>query len=159
VRELQIREYRPLIVPSGNFIDGGNSLTSSTTANIRNAIQIGLNCLGICADHFFAGDAGFKDLNRNSGVMFSFYAAERRGIRKAEVTIAGAGAPTLDQYWEDGPWGGENHHIDVLPLARGALRAEVGPDQAAEGTGERECVANAMGDRAVAGEAGYSGCS
>jgi hypothetical protein len=34
---------------------------------------------------------------------------ERRGIRKAAVAIAGAGALTLDQYWEDGPqftgWG------------------------------------------------------
>src|SRR5690349_14246234 len=32
--ESQIREYRLLIVPGGNFVDIGNSLTSSTTANI-----------------------------------------------------------------------------------------------------------------------------
>src|SRR5215831_14745058 len=39
--ESQIREYRLLIVPGGNFEDLGNSLTSSAAANIRNAIQNG----------------------------------------------------------------------------------------------------------------------
>ena len=107
--ESQIRGYRLLIVPGGNFIDIGNSLTSNTTANIRNAIQNGLNYLGICAGGFFAGNSGYNGLNLTSGVRFSFYAAEGRGIRKAAVAISGAGAPTLDQYWEDGPqftgWG------------------------------------------------------
>ena len=107
--ELQIREYRLLIVPGGNFIDIGNSLTTSTTANIRNAVQNGLNYLGICAGAFFAGNSGFNGLNLTSGVRFRFYAAEDRGIRKAVVPIALAGASTLDQYWEDGPqftgWG------------------------------------------------------
>ena len=107
--ESQIRGYRLLIVPGGNFIDIGNSLTSSTTANIRNAVQNGLNYLGICAGGFFAGNSGYNGLNLTSGVRFGFYAAEDRGIRKAAVAIAGAGAPTLDQYWEDGPqftgWG------------------------------------------------------
>jgi len=107
--ESQIRGYRLLIVPGGNFIDIGNSLTSNTKANIRNAVQNGLNYLGICAGGFFAGNSGYNGLNLTSGVRFSFYAAEGRGIRKAAVAIAGAGAPTLDQYWEDGPqftgWG------------------------------------------------------
>ena len=107
--ESQIREYRLLIVPGGNFVDIGNSLTSSTTANIRNAVQNGLNYLGICAGGFFAGDSPYNGLNLSSGVRFHFYAAENRGIRKAAVAIAGAGAATLDQYWEDGPeftgWG------------------------------------------------------
>ena len=107
--ESQIRGYRLLIVPGGNFINIGNSLTSSTTANIRNAVQSGLNYLGICAGAFFAGNSGYNGLNLTSGVRFSFYAAEDRGIHKAAVAIAGAGTPTLDQYWEDGPqftgWG------------------------------------------------------
>src|ERR1700704_3023859 len=51
--ELQLRGYRLLIVPGGNFIDIGNSLTSHTTANIRSAVQNGLNYLGICAGGFF----------------------------------------------------------------------------------------------------------
>jgi glutamine amidotransferase-like uncharacterized protein len=109
VGQSQIRGYRLLIVPGGNFIDIGNSLTSSTTANIRSAVQNGLNYLGICAGGFLAGNSGYNGLNLTSGVRFGFYAAEGRGIRKAAVTIAGAGAPALDQYWEDGPqftgWG------------------------------------------------------
>ena len=107
--ELQIRQYRLFIVPGGNFIDIGNSLTSGTTANIRTAVHNGLNYLGICAGGFFAGDSGYNGLNLTSGVRFGFYAAEARGIRKAAVAIAGVGTPTLDQYWEDGPqftgWG------------------------------------------------------
>ena len=87
----------------------GNSLTSSTTANIRSAIQNGLNYLGICAGAFFAGNSPYNGLNLTSGSRFGFYAAEARGIRKAAVAITVAGGQTLDQYWEDGPqltgWG------------------------------------------------------
>jgi len=107
--ESQIRGYRLLIVPGGNFIDIGKGLTSSTTSNIRTAVQNGLNYLGICAGGFFAGNSGFNGLNLTSGVRFGFYSAEDRGIRKAAVPISAAGSPTLDQYWEDGPqftgWG------------------------------------------------------
>ena len=108
--ESQIRGYRLLIVPGGNFIDIGNSLTPSTTANIRNAVQNGLNYLGICAGGFLAGHSShYNGLNLTSGVTFGFYSAENRGIRKAAVPVAVAEGPTLDQYWEDGPqftgWG------------------------------------------------------
>jgi len=107
--ESQIREYRLLIVPGGNFEHIGNRLASSTTANIRNAIHNGLNYLGICAGAFFAGNSPYNGLNLTSGSRFGFYAAEARGIRKAAVPITAAGGQTLDQYWEDGPqltgWG------------------------------------------------------
>jgi glutamine amidotransferase-like uncharacterized protein len=107
--ESRIRGYRLAIVPGGNFVDIGNSLTASTTSNVRSAVQNGLNYLGICAGAFFAGNSPYNSLNLTSGVRFGFYAAESRGIRKAVVAIAIAGAPTLDQYWEDGPeftgWG------------------------------------------------------
>jgi glutamine amidotransferase-like uncharacterized protein len=108
--ESQIRGYRLLIVPGGNFIDIGNGLTSNATASIRDAVQNGLNYLGICAGGFFAGNSGYYNgLNLTSGVRFSFYSVEARGIRKAAVAIAVAEGPTLDQYWEDGPqftgWG------------------------------------------------------
>lgn len=107
--EARIRAHRLLIVPGGNFVDIGNSLTPGTTANIRNAVRNGLNYLGICAGAFLAGNSPYNGLNLSSGVRFGFYSAESRGIRKAAVAVAVAGGPTLEQYWEDGPqlggWG------------------------------------------------------
>jgi glutamine amidotransferase-like uncharacterized protein len=107
--ESQIREYRLLIVPGGNFVKIGDSLTSNTTAHLRTAIQNGLNYLGICAGAFFAGNSPYNGLNLTSGPRFGFYAAEAQGIRKAAVAITDVGGQTLDQYWEDGPqltgWG------------------------------------------------------
>jgi len=107
--EPELRQYRLLIVPGGNFIDIGKNLSSGATANIRSAVEKGLNYLGICAGGFFAGVTGYNSLNLTFGVRFGFYSAENQGIRKAAVPIAAAGGSTLDQYWEDGPqftgWG------------------------------------------------------
>lgn len=107
--ESRMREFRLLIVPGGNFETIGKRLTPSTAANIRRAVQNGLNYLGICAGAFFAGNSPYNGLNLTSGVRFGFYSAEARGIRKAPVSIAFASGATLEQYWEDGPqltgWG------------------------------------------------------
>jgi glutamine amidotransferase-like uncharacterized protein len=109
--ESQISGYRRLIVPRGNFVDMGNSLTAGTTANVRNAVKGGLNYPGICAGGFLAGSfpAPYNSFNLSSGVKFGFYSAEKNGTRKAAVRITTAEGPALDQYWEDGPqftgWG------------------------------------------------------
>ena len=107
--EAQLHAYRLLIIPGGNFIHIGSNLSSQTTATIREAVSHGMNYLGICAGGFFAGNTGYNSLNLTSGIRFGFYAAETRGIRKAAVAISRPGAPTLVQYWEDGPqfagWG------------------------------------------------------
>jgi glutamine amidotransferase-like uncharacterized protein len=107
--ESQLKAYRLLIVPGGNFEQIGNGLTSSATTNVRNAVHGGLNYLGICAGAFFAGDSPYNGLNLTSGVKFPFYALEDQGVRKAAVEIAIAGSPALTHYWEDGPqltgWG------------------------------------------------------
>lgn len=109
--ESRFRAYRLLIVPGGNFVTMGNSLKSSTTTNIHNAVGSGLNYLGICAGAILGGDSIYHDngLNLTNGVRFEFYADVNRGIHKAAVPIADAGLGTLDQYWEDGPqltgWG------------------------------------------------------
>ena len=108
--ESKIRRYRLLIVPGGNFITMGNSLTSATVAIIRTSIHHGMNYLGICAGGFLAGDSShYKSLNLTPGVTFGFYSAENHGIRKAAVVITSPGTPPLEQYWEDGPqftgWG------------------------------------------------------
>ncbi len=105
----KMRGYRLLIMPGGNFIDMGNSLTAGATANVRSAVRGGLNYLGICAGGFLAGKYNQNSLDLAGGVKFGFYAAESRGIRNAAVAIESPGSPTLDQYWEDGPefsgWG------------------------------------------------------
>ena len=107
--ESQLKAYRLMIVPGGDFIDMGNSLAPSTTANIHNAVQGGLNYLGICAGGFLAGHASYNSLNLTSGVRFDFYADANRGIRKAAVAITAVDTPMLEHYWEDGPqftgWG------------------------------------------------------
>jgi glutamine amidotransferase-like uncharacterized protein len=107
--ETQIREYRLLIVPGGNFEQIGNALQASTTTTIRHAVQGGLNYLGICAGAFFAGHSPYNGLDLTDGTRFTFYALEDRGIRRAPVAITAAGSPTIDYYWEDGPqltgWG------------------------------------------------------
>jgi glutamine amidotransferase-like uncharacterized protein len=107
--EPQLRSYRLLIVPGGNFLTIGENLAPSTIANVHDAVHDGLAYLGICAGAFLAGRTTHYASFDLADVQFGFYAAEERGVRKAAVTIAGPGAPTLDQYWEDGPqlsgWG------------------------------------------------------
>jgi hypothetical protein len=107
--ESELRAYRLLIVPGGNFEEIGKGLDARSTARIRSAIGNGLNYLGICAGAFFAGHSPYNGLNLTDGVSFPFYAAEDRGIRKTAVTISGPDGSTLEQYWEDGPqlggWG------------------------------------------------------
>lgn len=107
--EAQLKSYRLLLVPGGNFEQIGNSLSVTTSTDVRNAIGGGLNYLGICAGAFFAGKSPYNGLNLTSDIRFPFYALEDQGIRKAAVEIAIAGAKPLSHYWEDGPqltgWG------------------------------------------------------
>jgi len=106
---VRLRAYRLIIVPGGDFIRIGNGLKKDTVAKLHDAVQRGVNYLGVCAGAFFAGRTPYNGLNLTSGVQFGFYSAEARGVSKAAVPISGAGTPTLDQYWEDGPqltgWG------------------------------------------------------
>ena len=107
--EAQLRSYRLLIVPGGNFEQIGNGLTLTATRNIRAAVKGGLNYLGVCAGGFFAGASPYNGLDLADGARFNFYALERQGVRKSAVAIAMPGAPIADHYWEDGPqfsgWG------------------------------------------------------
>jgi hypothetical protein len=105
----RLRTCQLLIVPGGDFTRIGTGLRKNTTAKLRDAVQHGVNYLGICGGAFFAGRSPYNGLNLTSGVQFGFYSAEARGVRKMAVPVSGAGTPTLDQYWEDGPqlagWG------------------------------------------------------
>lgn len=107
----ELMAYRLVIVPGGNFIDMSNSLTPQTMARIHDAVQGGVNYLGICAGAFLAGDGRgyYRSFNLTSGVRFGFYNAENRGLRKAVVAVSDVNAATMEHYWEDGPelsgWG------------------------------------------------------
>jgi len=107
--ETQLKTYRLLLIPGGNFEQIGNGLSPGTTITVRNAIRGGLNYLGVCAGAFFAGNSPYNGLNLTAGVRFPFYVLEDQGIRKAAVEITRVGAPPLSHYWEDGPqltgWG------------------------------------------------------
>ncbi len=101
----QIGKHRLLIVPGGNFVKMGQSLTPATSANVRNAVNGGLNYLGICAGGFLAGryPAPYNTFNLTSGAKFGFYSAEGNGIHKTAVRITTPQGPALDQYWEGWP--------------------------------------------------------
>jgi hypothetical protein len=106
--EAQLLAYRLMIIPGGNYIKVGNSLTAATTTNIHHAVQGGLNYLGICAGGILAGNATCNSLNL-TGVRFGFYAVVNRGVHKTAAAITGVGTPAIECYWEDGPqftgWG------------------------------------------------------
>ncbi len=105
----RLRTYRLVIIPGGEFTRIGNGIRKETAVKLRDAVQSGVSYVGICAGAFFAGRSPYNGLDLTSGVPFGFYSAEARGVRKTAVAISGAGTPTLDQYWEDGPqltgWG------------------------------------------------------
>ena len=109
MNETTLRRYQLLIVPGGNFVEMGNGLTKVTTLRVHDAVEDGLNYLGVCAGAFLAGDSPSNGINLASGVRFGFYSAEEKGIRKAAVSITPAEGSTLEHYWEDGPqlagWG------------------------------------------------------
>jgi glutamine amidotransferase-like uncharacterized protein len=104
----QLRTHRLLIIPGGNFEMMGNNLAPATSANVRGAVNGGLNYLGICAGAFIAGDSPYNGINL-TGVRFPFYSISNQGVRKAAVPISSPAAPVLEHYWEDGPelsgWG------------------------------------------------------
>ena len=49
----QLRKYKLIIIPGGNFIDMGKSLSKETFTNIQESVHHGLNYLGICAGGFW----------------------------------------------------------------------------------------------------------
>jgi glutamine amidotransferase-like uncharacterized protein len=108
--EQQLAGYKLLIMPGGNSIDIGSSLSSSTAANIRGAVtDYGIHYLGICAGAFFGGFSIYNGADLTGGVAFDFYADEFKGIHVEAVQISFPEGSPLDVYWQDGPqlsgWG------------------------------------------------------
>jgi len=108
--EAQLGGYKLIIVPGGNSIDIGESLSASTAANLRGAVQqYGVHYLGLCAGAFFGAYSGYNGLDLTGGVSFDFYADESKGIHEELVEISFPSSAPLDVYWQDGPqlsgWG------------------------------------------------------
>ena len=101
--------YKLLIVPGGNSIQIGESLTAATASNIHTAVAgYGVHYLGICAGAFFGGYSIYNGVDL-TGVPFDFYADEFKGIHIEAVKISFPSSDPLDVYWQDGPqlsgWG------------------------------------------------------
>lgn len=111
MNEAALGAYRLLIVPGGNFETIGSHLSPDTLPTVHRAVQGGLAYLGVCAGALLAGRSRYFDrsFDLTAGAEFDFYAATRRGIRRAAVAIQGPGMPPHEEYWEDGPelagWG------------------------------------------------------
>ena len=107
--ESRLMAYRLIIVPGGNYITMGNSLTPEAAGRIHNAVHQGANYLGICAGGLLAGKAKCNSLNLTADVRFDFYAVVNQGIHKAAVPVTCVDAPLIEHYWENGPqftgWG------------------------------------------------------
>jgi len=97
-----------LIVPGGNYEQMGRSLRADTTQRIREAVNHGMNYLGICAGAFMAGDSPYNGFNI-TGRRFAFFADSKLGTHKEVVTLENGDGTRLKTYWEDGPeltgWG------------------------------------------------------
>jgi hypothetical protein len=108
--EPQLAGYKLIIVPGGNSIAIGQSLTPETALNIRGAVQdYGVHYLGVCAGAFFGGYSGYNGVDLTSGIPFQFYADENKGIHQEALEISFPDGSLLDMFWEDGPelygWG------------------------------------------------------
>ena len=79
--EPQLGGYKLMIVPGGNSITIGQSLTADTASMIRGAVQeYGVHYLGLCAGAFFGGYSVYNGVDLTGGVSFDFYADEFKGI-------------------------------------------------------------------------------
>jgi glutamine amidotransferase-like uncharacterized protein len=108
--EPQLGGYKLMIVPGGNSIAIGQSLTAATASMIQGAVQqYGVNYLGLCAGAFFGGYSSYNGVDLTGGVSFDFYADEFKGIHLEPVEISLPNSGPLDVYWQDGPqlsgWG------------------------------------------------------
>ena len=108
--EQQLGGYKLIMIPGGNSITIGQSLTAGTVSALRGAVQqYGVHYLGVCAGAFFGGYSIYNGVDLTSGVAFNFYADESKGIHVEGVEISFPNNSSLEMYWQDGPelsgWG------------------------------------------------------
>jgi glutamine amidotransferase-like uncharacterized protein len=107
-RPEQLSHVDLLIVPGGNFEEMGKNLAAETPQRVRNAVNGGVNYLGICAGAFIAGDSPYNGFNL-TGKRFGFFADSAKGVRKETIRLDNGDGTQFVTYWEDGPqlsgWG------------------------------------------------------
>jgi glutamine amidotransferase-like uncharacterized protein len=108
--EAELAGYKLIVVPGGNSITIGQSLSVATASAIRGAVtQYGTHYLGVCAGAFFGASSIYNGVDLTGGVSFDFFADEFKGIHIEPVTITRPSDAPLDVYWQDGPqlsgWG------------------------------------------------------
>src|ERR1051326_609375 len=108
--EAQLGGYKLIIIPGGNSIEIGESLTPNAVAYLRGAVQqYGVHYLGICAGAFFGGYSVYNGVTLTGGAPFYFYADEFKGIHREPVDLSFVSSGPLFVYWQDGPqlsgWG------------------------------------------------------
>jgi glutamine amidotransferase-like uncharacterized protein len=115
--------YKLFLMPGGNSITIGSYLTKNTTATLHNAVNSGLNYLGICAGGFFGGFSAYNNFtNLTSGVWFSVYPNNGAGIGKTALKTSFPNGSTLDVYWQDGPeLGGWGNVVAKYPNGQPAI--------------------------------------
>ena len=106
----QLLAYKLFLMPGGNAITISGYLTKNATTAVHDAVQSGLNYLGICAGGFFAGSSAYHNFsNLTSGRWFNVWSNYGKGIGKEAVSISFPSGTKLDIYWQDGPdlsgWG------------------------------------------------------
>lgn len=105
----ELLDYQLLLVPGGHYINMGNGITQDAARNVNEAVDKGLNYLGVCAGGLLAGNATSNHFDLTNGVRFGFYAIVNQGVHKAPVWIDIAKSEPQEHYWEDGPhfdgWG------------------------------------------------------
>ena len=70
----QIASYKLIVFPGGNSIDMGNSLTRTTTANVKAAVSTyGVSYIGFCAGAFMAESSTLYNVFNLAGTWFDFY--------------------------------------------------------------------------------------
>lgn len=70
----QLSSYKLIVFPGGNSVDMGNSLSKTTTANVKAAVATyGVSYIGFCAGAFMAESSNIYNVFNLAGTWFDFY--------------------------------------------------------------------------------------
>lgn len=114
-----IASYKLIVMPGGNSIDMGKSLTYAATANVRSAVKdYGISYIGFCAGAFMAESSTMYNVFNLTPSYFDFY--NYNVINIVRTTHADGRQRDL-VYWQ-GPWvNGFGTVVAKYPNGRAAI--------------------------------------